>query len=222
MSLNPSVVQRCRVCGDPIQKVVVGHLLLGWSHVSLLRADVPPHDAAPAGDHETPIRQRSPDRPVMLFARAVGFAENAHGDQLDKGGELYIYHCIRVGASLLPDINAAVAGLFHDVLEDTTTPAEALLDFILELLPSTGDAVFATVRLLTRDPAVEYEDYIAAIAPHFLARRVKLVDLSDNLNRERRRRALAFGADPVKMSLLADRYFSAVTVLRKAEGPNAL
>lgn len=163
-----------------------------------------------------------PNRPIALFARAVGFAESAHGDQLDKGGELYVYHCFRVGASLLPDINAAVAGVLHDVLEDTVIPPGALCEFIVDLLPSTGIYVFATVQQLTRDPAVDYADYIAGVADHFLARRVKLADLKDNLRPERMALAVKKGWAPEEAERRRQRYIDARNLLLNAEAARVL
>src|SRR5690242_11283204 len=52
------------------------------------------------------------------FLHALELAVEAHRHQTDKAGEPYAWHVIRVGASLLPDEEAAVVGLLHDVLED--------------------------------------------------------------------------------------------------------
>ena len=69
----------------------------------------------------------------MLIEDAITFAAQAHADQLDKLGEPYIYHPLRVmllvkqaGGS---EVEIAAAAL-HDVVEDTdTTSRRALAAF---------------------------------------------------------------------------------------------
>lgn len=154
---------------------------------------------------------------IAPFLRAVAFAQAWHGDQVDKAGDPYICHCVRVGAALLPDLNAAVVGVLHDVLEDTSVTEAELGDF-LEVLFAGSDlaaALTQAVVLLTRKEGTAYEDYIAALAPHYLARRVKLADLTDNLNPFRMQRA--FARTHVSLGPLAERYRRAQVVLTKAD-----
>src|SRR3990167_11522358 len=60
---------------------------------------------------------------LKLFERAYVFAEAAHKGQLRKSGEPYITHCLAVadylGNHLRMDMNTIVAGLLHDVPEET-------------------------------------------------------------------------------------------------------
>lgn len=152
---------------------------------------------------------------IMPFYRAIGYAESAHAGQLDKGRDPYICHCLRVGASLLPDLQAAVVGVLHDVMEDTTGWDR---DALRELVGS--DAAMAALDLLTRHPQMSYPMYITRIgtprlaaAPreaHLLACRVKLADLRDNLDPARLLRAREFGHD---MSAAIERYEAACRFL---------
>lgn len=128
-------------------------------------------------------------------------ATEAHDGQLDKGGEPYIYHCIRVGAALLPNIEAAAAGLLHDVFEDTLYTLEQVGHLNL---PSH---VVTALDHLTRTPSMPYADYIERVAVNRLARLVKLLDIRDNLDPRRLERAAARGHD---IDALLFRYQTAV------------
>ena len=57
----------------------------------------------------------------------------------------------------------------------------------LEDIRSQGfsDKVVEALRLLTHDPTVDYMDYIRAIKPNPVARKVKLADLRHNMDRSR-------------------------------------
>jgi (p)ppGpp synthase/HD superfamily hydrolase len=59
------------------------------------------------------------------FVAAVDFAIRAHGGQRRKGGNVtYVAHLLAVAALVLEaggDEDTAIAGLLHDVLEDTAT-----------------------------------------------------------------------------------------------------
>lgn len=62
-----------------------------------------------------------------LVAKAFEFAKVAHGDQKRKSGETYFNHLLETAkniAELGMDATSVAAGLLHDILEDTKTPAE--------------------------------------------------------------------------------------------------
>ena len=67
-------------------------------------------------------------------------------------------------------------GVLHDVVEDT--------HFTQEDLRSRGypTDVLEALDCLTKRPAEDYEDFIQRIKPNPIARRVKLVDLEDNMD----------------------------------------
>lgn len=119
------------------------------------------------------------------LALAMAVAQLCHKGQFDKGGEPYIWHVLRVGVKLLPDIDAAVAGVLHDVLEDCPLVTER------ELLHGAGGnlEIMRVLFLLKKEPGEDYTGYIRHLAVHPLARKVKIADLEDNL--DPRRQALA-------------------------------
>lgn len=60
---------------------------------------------------------------VELIKKAYRFAKNSHEGQFRLSGEPYITHPVSVALILIDfgmDINSVVAGLLHDVVEDTT------------------------------------------------------------------------------------------------------
>jgi hypothetical protein len=134
--------------------------------------------------------------------------------QRDKAGIPYALHVVRVACSLLPDEDAAIVGAMHDILEDCsndTKRAQMKEAILLFQKPFISEAVL----LLARDKSVLYADYIAALAPNPLARKVKLADLRDNLRPDRIAAAEANGHD---MSQLKQRYQAALTYLEAYDG----
>lgn len=68
------------------------------------------------------IKKYNPDTNVDLIREAYGYAIEAHKGQFRKSGEPYIIHPIGVAkilTSLNVDDSTIIAGLFHDVIEDT-------------------------------------------------------------------------------------------------------
>jgi len=137
---------------------------------------------------------------------AVDLAFHLHEGQFDKCGEPYIYHVLRVGVSLLPDVEAAVCGVLHDSLEDTPVSVQTIEE-------KFGNRVVATLRLLTRPHDMNYEYYIKRLSGHSIASKVKLADLYDNLNTDRLRKAEAGGAD---IARLVAKYIHALKMLLQA------
>ncbi|OYT72109.1 MAG: (p)ppGpp synthetase, partial [Armatimonadetes bacterium JP3_11] len=74
------------------------------------------------------VRDYAPDADTSRLVEAYLFAEARHHGQKRKSGEPYITHPLAVAhilADLQMGINTVLAGLLHDVLEDTaTTPDE--------------------------------------------------------------------------------------------------
>jgi hypothetical protein len=142
---------------------------------------------------------------TWTLLRAIYFASRVYKGITDKAGEPILWHALRVGISLLPDADAAIVGVLHEVLKDTTATHEELLEIL------DGDTeLYQEICALTRfERTGSYEAYIERVrlCPGAIA--VKLADLEDNLNLERQARALAHGADPARMTVLRKRYNAA-------------
>jgi len=120
------------------------------------------------------------------FARARAFAGKKHEGQFRIGGDPYITHPVAVAAILESwgcDEEHQIAGLFHDLLEDTDATEE-------EILSLGGERVLRCVKALTKTHGYVMAEYVAAIKADPMARRVKAADRLHNL-----RCALVAGED---------------------------
>jgi hypothetical protein len=147
-------------------------------------------------------------RDLIAIMNAMRLAYDAHQGQQDKGGDPYIWHPLRVGFSLLPDVDACILGILHDVREDGHVTEEQLM----LALGGNQDLEFALGTLTRGDEP--YEQYIQDCARTSLTTRVKLADLRDNLNPLRIEKAGSrWGAE--KMFALRNRYQAAVSILER-------
>ena len=75
------------------------------------------------------VRKYHPSGDISLIEKAYSVAYNAHKDQYRKSGEPYIIHPLNVSiilADLEMDKETIIAGLLHDVVEDTIMTEEEL------------------------------------------------------------------------------------------------
>jgi (p)ppGpp synthase/HD superfamily hydrolase len=109
------------------------------------------------------------------LAHAIRLAAEAHEGQLDKAGQPYVLHVLRVMfACQSPD--AQIAAALHDVVEDT--------DWTLADLRREGFSaqVVEIVDALTRRDGEDYFDFARRAAATPLSREVKRADLLDNMD----------------------------------------
>ena len=137
--------------------------------------------------------------------KAIEIALKAHAGQTDKGGAPYILHPLRLMLRMEDELGQ-MAAVLHDVVEDGE-------GWTLERLEGEGipPAVTEAVGFLTKRPEEEddYERFIRRAAKHPLARRVKLVDLEDNMDLRRI-------GDPTKKDLdRIERYQRAYALLKE-------
>lgn len=117
-------------------------------------------------------------QPADVLEKALGIALIAHAGQKDKAGAPYIMHPLRLMMTALgPD--AQVTALLHDVLEDSDLTEDDLNE---AGIPSH---ICAAVATLTRQLDETYDEFIQRIADDALARKVKILDIQDNLNLQR-------------------------------------
>ena len=109
---------------------------------------------------------------------AVKVATEAHKGQVDKGGKPYIGHPTAVAASVNEPDQKIVAYL-HDVIEDTPITAEDLLNM------GFSSKIVDSIKLLTKDKNVPYEEYLKKIRSDSCARAVKIADLKHNMDLNR-------------------------------------
>lgn len=136
------------------------------------------------------VRKYHPSADVSLIEKAFRIADEAHKGQFRKSGEAYIIHPIWVGiilAELELDKETIVAGILHDVVEDTVMTSE-------EIEEEFGEEVALLVDGVTKLGQLSYsKDKIEVQAENlrkmFLAMakdiRVILIKLADRLHNMR-------------------------------------
>lgn len=113
-----------------------------------------------------------------MIEKAIAVALDAHTGQTDKAGKPYILHPLRVMQQLETETEQIV-GVLHDVVEDS--------EYTFEDLENCGfpNEAIAAIKLVTKQPGVDYQAYLANIKSNSIARNVKLADLQDNMNLQR-------------------------------------
>lgn len=115
---------------------------------------------------------------MSTLERAIAIAASAHAGQLDKGGQPYILHPLRVMLRVQTE-QERIAAVLHDVVEDTPVTVEQLAT------EGFSPEVLAAVSALTKLPG---ETRIAAAeraATNAIARTVKLADNAENMDLSR-------------------------------------
>jgi len=111
---------------------------------------------------------------LAMLNKAIIIATTYHAGQVDKCGQAYILHPLRVmlTPTLITDQERIVAVL-HDVLEDTTCLIETLHEFDEDIV----EALIAITHLNNESQL----DYLSRVKANPLALTVKLADINDNL-----------------------------------------
>ena len=113
---------------------------------------------------------------MSTLERAIEIATEAHKGQVDKAGNEYIGHPLRV-MEMGKTLEEKIVGVLHDVVEDT--------DWTFERLEAEGFApeVIAALRCVTKTSENEnYDDFIERVKKNALATAVKINDLTDNMD----------------------------------------
>lgn len=113
---------------------------------------------------------------------AIRIAVEAHAGQVDKGGEPYILHPLRLMHQMETD-SARIVAVLHDVIEDSTFTVDDLINRGIDPSDATLVDVFLTHR--KGQDYGEYIDQLAAMTPRSIPKLVKIADLRDNLRVER-------------------------------------
>ncbi|MDD2215047.1 MAG: HD domain-containing protein, partial [Eubacteriales bacterium] len=132
------------------------------------------------------LLRMNPGYNIELLERAYRKAEQVHEGQLRKSGEEYITHplaVVKILADLGMDENTLVAGLLHDVVEDTPYTQE-------DLRNDFGEEVALLVDGVTKLGSLVYESKEERQAENlrkmFLAMskdiRVLIIKLADRLH----------------------------------------
>ncbi|MGW5053991.1 HD domain-containing protein [Actinokineospora sp. NPDC004072] len=138
---------------------------------------------------------------MFTEADAVRIARDAHHGQVDKSGQPYIGHPLRVMAALAGE-HERMAGVLHDVIEDTPVTADDLR------AAGCPDAVVAAVVALSKADGEPQDAYLARVAANPLAAAVKRADIADNTTPAR-----MAALDPATRARLTAKYAAALAFL---------
>lgn len=112
---------------------------------------------------------------MATLERAIAIACEAHAGQVDKAGQPYILHPLRLMLRMSTEAERITAVL-HDVVEDSQFTVEDLIveGFALE--------VVRAVDALSRREGEEYMEFVRRASADPIAGPVKRADLEDNLD----------------------------------------
>ena len=113
----------------------------------------------------------------MNLQRAIEIALEAHKDALDKGGNPYILHPLRLMLQMDSEEEMIVA-ILHDVVEDSEK-------WSFDKLQAEGFSkkIINSLRSVTKENENEdYEKFIDRSMKDEIGRKVKVADISDNLD----------------------------------------
>ncbi len=114
---------------------------------------------------------------------ALILAKTHHSEQVDKAGQPYIDHVLRVSLAQT-DTTSTIVALLHDIVEDTSLGLDKIrLRF--------GDTVANAVDAITKREDETLDQYLERVRGNQVARTVKMADVLDN-------------SDPMRLSVLPE------------------
>lgn len=115
---------------------------------------------------------------MSMLEKAIELAARAHAGQVDKAGEPYILHPLRLMLSVTGE-NARITAVLHDIVEDTGTTLADLR------AAGFSETVVAAVDALTKRKGETRVEAAARAAANPVARVVKLADVTHNMDLSR-------------------------------------
>jgi (p)ppGpp synthase/HD superfamily hydrolase len=145
-----------------------------------------------------------------MLERAIEVAVVAHSGQVDKNGEAYILHPLRVMLAVREhggSIEQQAAAVLHDVIEDCDVPEH----YLTRRFPA---AVWDLVDALTHQDGEEYPAFIRRVCSVPSARLIKEADIRDNYGR------LHLLTDEVTKERLTTKYEEALALIARSPWQN--
>lgn len=146
-----------------------------------------------------------------LYNRALLLVSDLFQDKKDKAGFPYINHLIRVSVKLDTE-ELRIAGLLHDVLEDTSITKDDLREL------GFSNRVISIIEGVTNKVGENYNDKIKRIIDNgdMDVIKLKYSDMSDNANKKRLAKLSI-----ITRNRLINKYKDNLELLKKAlEGKN--
>jgi (p)ppGpp synthase/HD superfamily hydrolase len=110
-----------------------------------------------------------------LLAVAISISYQAHDGQIDKAGKPYISHPLTVMAQM-DTIESKIVAVLHDAIEDS--------DLTIADLVNQGFPEFITeaIAAITKFDGELYENYILRVKSNAIALKVKIADITHNMD----------------------------------------
>ena len=110
-----------------------------------------------------------------MLDKAIAISRIAHDGQVDKAGKPYIDHPLRV-MNNMETVEEKIVGVLHDAVEDS--------DLTLEDLRIAGfsDVIIEAIDAITKREGEKRKDYLNRVMNNPLALRVKIADMTDNMD----------------------------------------
>jgi guanosine-3',5'-bis(diphosphate) 3'-pyrophosphohydrolase len=115
---------------------------------------------------------------MSTLERAIEIAAAAHSGQVDKAGQPYILHPIRVMLRVSSNFER-ISAILHDVVEDSAVTLEQLVR------EGFAPEIISAVQALTKEPGESRLQAAARAASNPIARVVKLADNAENMDLSR-------------------------------------
>lgn len=135
--------------------------------------------------------------------QAIKLAVEVHEGQVDKGGNPYILHPLRVMCAVEKEFRKSTglyredflcAAVCHDVIEDFDRETFSA-DYIDTKLRNLSDDCYLAIYALSRVDGESWKNYINRVNENSIAKFVKIYDLQDNCDLTR---LIVFNYDDVK------------------------
>lgn len=107
--------------------------------------------------------------------KAIALACKVHAGQVDKAGQPYILHPLRLMIKFSEE-NERIVAILHDVVEDGNVTFDELRQH------GWSKTVVDAIDCLSKRSGESYENFISRLFPNDLARKVKIEDIKDNLD----------------------------------------
>lgn len=110
-----------------------------------------------------------------LLALAITIATKAHDGQFDKASKPYISHSLTVMAQM-DTLESKIVAVLHDAIEDSDLK---ITDLVQQGFPDFITEAIAAITKLEGEP---YENYILRVKSNAIARKVKIADVTHNMD----------------------------------------
>jgi (p)ppGpp synthase/HD superfamily hydrolase len=112
---------------------------------------------------------------AKLLDLAIKIAEKAHEGQFDKADQPYILHSLTVMAQM-EDVESKIVAVLHDAIEDS--------DLTITELSQQGfpELITEAIAAITKLDGELYDDYLLRVMGNAIARKVKIADVSHNMD----------------------------------------